>query len=180
MSRLTTPRFVLALVALALAAGCAEKSPIERMEAIRAEYSASLNGFVVKAPEPEPMDEVDAEADTEEVGEVDDELAAALAAEAVTGPVASNILLDFVVRTNSDETLPGVTVDVTMGNAAGEKERWEVWIDSSELTPRGPGMQLTHELEGVMYEEGDGFHVEVRHPIPEEERNTYREYADAG
>jgi len=179
-SSIVNLRSVTILTVALMVTGCQQKSPIEQMEWERAKYEASLNAFVAKPVDvaPEPTDSDADAAGEEEVGEIDGELAAALAAEAVTGPVESNILLDFVLRTDSDDRLPGITLDVTMGNAAGEKERWTVWVDTSELG-RGTGTQMIHELKGVMYEEGDGFHVEVRHPIPEEERTTYREYADA-
>jgi len=148
------------------------------MESIRTRYSAEIHGFFAKPMvEPEVPASVEGD-DADESMQPDAELLAAMAeASAPSGPVASRVTLDFVVRNDGDETLPGITVDITMGNAVGEKAQWTAWIDASSVGRAGT--QMTHELENVEYEEGDGFHVEVRHPIPEGERTTYREYLDA-
>lgn len=91
-------------------------------------------------------------------------------------PVKQDVLLDLVVRNdNVRGSLPGLTLDVTQVDAAGnEKAHWRAWIDTSGIE-RGPGEQLTHELEDVEFAEGDTFQVEVRGSIPPEERADYRE-----
>ncbi len=87
------------------------------------------------------------------------------------------ILLDVLVRWEGHERLPGITLDVSMGDATGkEKAARRVWVDTSKLD-RGPGEQTTLTLTDLPYQPGDGFFVEVRSPIPAAERGDYREFA---
>lgn len=92
-------------------------------------------------------------------------------------PVEQDVLLDLVVRNdNVRGSLPGLTLDVTQVDAAGtEKAHWRAWIDTSGIE-RGPGEQLTHELEDVEFAEGDTFQVEVRNSVPPGERGEYQEF----
>lgn len=96
-------------------------------------------------------------------------------------PVKQDVLLDLVVRNdNVRGSLPGLTLDVTQVDAAGnEKADWRAWIDTSGIQ-RGPGSQLTHELTDVEFAEGDTFRVEVRNPVPPGERGEYQEFTPQG
>jgi len=149
---------------LALTA-CGPSSPAEKTAQKRSLYKARLNGFVV---EEEPIIEAP-------IGEID----APAEEEADFEPVAisQRVLLDILIQHDSNEKLPGVTVDISMAAADGqEKDHWRVWFDTSDIE-KANVTQFTHILEDVSYEEGDGFFVEVRQAIPEEERSEYKEFA---
>ena len=95
-------------------------------------------------------------------------------------PPNPNILLDILIKHDSPEMLPGITVDISMADGDGNpKGAWRVWFDTSavrkaNITP------YSHVLEDVPYVEGDGFFAEVRHPVPPEERGEYQEFSSAG
>ena len=144
---------------------------------MRGFYSARLNGFlldevplVTEVPELEAVEisgegEVDAVASDEVVDEV------------AEIEVIQEVRLDVLIQHRSDEKLPGITLDISMVDSAErEKGHWRAWFDTSNVT-KATVTQFTHILEDVGYEEGDGFFVEVRHPIPVEERGDYREFA---
>ena len=57
-------------------------------------------------------------------------------------------------------------------------ETWRLSFDTSTVK-KANVTQYTHVLEDVLYEEGDGFFAEVRHPVPVEERSEYREFSSA-
>ena len=167
------------LLAGVLLSGCAAKSPADKVADLRGQYSARLNGFlleeeplVTEVPELEAVEIVDeAVIDGVEPGEVVEELAAI--------EVREKVRLDILIQHRSDEKLPGITVDISMVDSAEvEKGHWQVWFDTSEVT-KATVTQFTHLLEEVGYEEGDGFFVEIRHPIPVEERGDYREFPEA-
>lgn len=154
-------------------AGCEAKSPEEKVASLRARYKAQMNGFVVQE---EPV--------VVEVTEVAAGAPGAEAEEAATAPSApvmrQKILLDILVHHDSNERLPGVTLDISMVDAAkNEKGHWLLWVDTSKLQ-KATKTQLSHVLEDVDYVEGDGFSVEVRHPVPAAERGEYKEFAPAG
>jgi hypothetical protein len=171
--------------------GCRQLTPEEKVASLRSQYSAEAMSFIVVEPEETTVDEeqlpdaeeavdgedvpeqVDVETDTEtDIGEIDEPV------EPVTGPVT--VLVDVLVSTTATETLDGLTLDVFHADAQQDvKENRRVWIDTSGVV-RGPGTQFTIELEDVDYEEGDGFSVEVRSPVPEAERSEYREFQEAG
>ncbi len=158
---------LVALLAGALA-GCAEKSPEERVAEIRSRYKADLNGFYV---EETPLAlAVDAAVAGEE--------AAAEAPEVEEVALKRDAHLDILVRHDSFEKLPGLTVDISMASAdGGEKGHWRLWLDTAGIERANP-TQFSHVLEDVPYEPGDGFMVEVR-PVPADERGDYREFAAA-
>jgi hypothetical protein len=154
---------------------CGPSSPAEKTAQTRSLYSARLNGFVVEE-EPiveAPMGEMEASAGEVETAE------AILEEQADFEPVAvsQRVLLDILIQHDSNEKLPGVTVDISMAAPDGqEKDHWRVWFDTSDIE-KANVTQFTHILEDVSYEEGDGFFAEVRHPVPEEERSEYKEFA---
>ncbi|MCE2557379.1 MAG: hypothetical protein J4F98_01845 [Acidobacteria bacterium] len=139
----------------------------------RAGYIAQIQSFAVQAPggdEAMAADEpgADAEADVEGEGEGEGDMPAE--------PALVNVMLDILVHNEGSGTLDGITVDLTIADPDGmEKERRLLWIETAGLI-KGSQSQVVHELGDVAYTEGDGFHVEVRHPIPMEERGDYREF----
>ena len=190
-----TIRTVSALSVLALGLmACEQPTHEERVTELRAKYEASLNGFAVRetpvamdletvpgegeAATDEALDEVAAE----ETGAVDvaGEEGEMETGEAMEPMMRYDVILDIVVRHTSNEMLPAITLDLSHADVAGvEKEHRRLWVDTSDLA-KGDSLQVNETLEDVDYEEGDGFHVEVRRPIPPAERGEYRELARGG
>lgn len=165
-----------ALVLVLLSLPACQRDPAEQIARARADYSAELLAFALQRTEvEEPLvglrEEEEGEAPpVEEDGELE-------ATE--PEPATQDIILDILVHWRGFDRLPGLTLDITHVDAAErEKGRYHLWVDTSRLE-RGPGEQITHVLEDVAYEEGDGFHVGVRRQVPEEERHLYREFAEA-
>lgn len=160
--------------------GCSPKSPEEKIAELRSFYSARLNGFLV---DEEPIvaevtvgEDLEVEAAVEEV---EAEAEADMAIEEEPVAVRQSVRLDILIQHRARERLPGVTVEISMADAAGnEKQHWRAWFDTTDVE-RATVTQFTHILEDVGYEEGDGFFVEIRHPVPVEERDEYREFAPA-
>ena len=159
----------------------------------RAGFIAEMRSFTVQAPAAdEAMASEDADADVEADADADaaadadveadaDADAAADADAEAEGdmpaePAMVNVMLDILVHNEGAGTLDGITVDLTIADPDGvEKERRLLWIETAGLT-KGSQSQVVYDLEQVAYTEGDGFHVEVRYPIPMEERGDYREF----
>ncbi|MEM7481661.1 MAG: hypothetical protein AAF481_10845 [Acidobacteriota bacterium] len=192
---MTTHRLWISLLSLCLlsllAVGCAQPTPEERVAELRAGYTADLNGFVVvQQPVPmEPMLDDDGNPVLDENGEpvmvdptaVTEEAEGDQASDAAPAavPVAQDIKLDIMVNNDNYEKLPGLTLDVSQADSNEvEKNHWKIYIDTSEIA-RGNRSALVHTLEGVDFQEGDGFAVEVRSPVPAEERSEYREFSEA-
>lgn len=152
------------VVTLFLFAACAGEGGVS---GARAGYIAEMGSFsVVQAPAMAEEAAEEAEADAEATEE----------AAAPAEPAMATVLLDFLIHNEGSGTLDGVTVDLTIADPDGnEKERHFLWVDTTGLT-KGSQRQVAHELTDVAYVEGDGFHVEVRHPIPMEERGDYAEF----
>ena len=172
--------FVACAVVLSLSIGlalvaCGPTSPAEKVAQTRSLYSARLNGFVV---EEEPLVE-------EVIGEIEvaveeadiEEVSLQEPADFEPVAVSQRVLLDILIQHDSYDKLPGITVEISMADPSGqEKDHWRVWFDTSGIE-KANVTQFTHILEDVSYEEGDGFFVEVRQPVPEEERGEYKEFA---
>jgi hypothetical protein len=185
-------RRLAALIPLLLfpALACGPKlTPEEEIELLRSQYAAELKSLTVKqdpvAAAAPPSAEAMA-ADGATAGEApivpdsapDAETAAATPgpADALVTDVRTDVILDILVSTTAQEYLPGVTLDVEHVDAnRQEKDRRLLWVDTSNLA-RGGGIQVTHVLENVDWQAGDGFFVEVRTPIPAAERGEYREF----
>jgi len=167
------------LLAGVVAAGCAPKSPEERVAQLRGLYTARLNGFLLEeTPLVTEVPELEAVEIVEE-GEVDAVASDELMDEVAEIEVIQEVRLDILIQHRSDEKLPGITVDISMVDSAETaKGHWRAWFDTSDVT-KATVTQFTHVLADVGYEEGDGFFVEVRHPVPVEERGEYREFAQA-
>ena len=169
------------VVLVMVAMGCAQKSPEEKVAELRSRFTAKLNGFIVQEqPEVEAMGgELEATEITEEVAAeevVASDMDAEMPAE-VPLVVTQNVLLDVLLQHDNVEKLAGITVDISMVDSElVEKGHWRVWFDTSDLAKANMSQQ-THVLEDVDYVEGDGFSVEVRTPIPENERTDYQEFA---
>ncbi len=158
--------FALVVAALLLLAACAGEGGVA---GARAGYIAEMGSFsVVQAPAMAEEVTEDAEADAE--ADATEEAAAP------TEPAMVTVLLDFLIHNEGSGALDGVTVDLTIAGPDGnEKERRLIWVDTAGLT-KGSQRQVAHDLTDVAYSDGDGFHVEVRNPIPMEERGDYREF----
>ena len=92
-------------------------------------------------------------------------------------PLRQEVLLDVLVRHDASERLSGITLEIGILDPAGNvKEALRRYIDTSALG-RGPGTQFEIILEDVDYIDGDQFTVEVRHPVPIEERGEYQEFS---
>ncbi len=168
---------ILAVLATGLALGCPAKTPEEKVASIRNLYSARLNGFIIEE-EPLPV----AEIVVEEPGEseaAEEDVIEAVEEDVIfePPPMRQQARLDILILHDSYELLPGVTVDISMANSAGEeKNHWRIWFDTSDIG-KASVTQFTHILEDISYEEGDGFFAEVRNPIPEDEWKDYREFS---
>ena len=157
------PWLLVPVVLLALACG-PELTPEEKIEVLRSHYTAELKSLTVKQ-DPAPSAVLDEEGEDGED-----------AAEALVAGVTTEVILDILVSTNSDEHLDGITLDLLQQGGDGEeKDRRTLWVDTSQIV-RGSGSQITHVLTDVDYEPMDGFFVEVRVPIPESERSAYSEF----
>ena len=158
--------FVAAIALLALACGGGGG-----VAETRAGFIAQLQSFTVQAPAAEEAmasDEADAEAEADTDAEAEGDMPAE--------PAMVSVMLDILVHNEGASTLDGITVDLTIADPDGaEKERRLLWIETAGLT-KGSQTQVVYDLNDVAYTEGDGFHVEVRHPIPMEERGDYREF----
>jgi hypothetical protein len=113
--------------------GCSAKSPEEKVAQVRSLYKARLNGFIVRE---EPAGEVEEFVETEI--SADEPAAEEVAAEEMAEeegletlepvPVIQKVMLDILIQHDSDEKLPGVTVDISMvdgqGNDKGYYGRW--------------------------------------------------------
>lgn len=185
-----------ALGVLFLAAGvlgaCGPSDPTAEIEEARSRYSAEVLSFSVdQRPETPPVEpaavtdgEVDAAAGeaAEDTDEAADPEAATAEPTEPTEPVdvRQDVLLDIVLRFDGHDPLDGLTLDIThAGSDDQTKGTYRAYIDTSDVH-RGPPVQLVHRLEDVPYEEGDGFHAEVRSPVPAAERDQYREFSETG
>jgi hypothetical protein len=160
---------------------CGPSSPADKIARTRSLYSARLNGFVVEE-EPIIEEPMPVTGEAVEGAQVESQVGdQALETGGDFEPVAlsQRVLLDILIQHDSNEKLPGITVEISMADPNGqEKNHWRVWFDTSDIE-KATVTQFTHILEDVSYEEGDGFFVEIRHPVPEEERGEYREFASA-
>lgn len=173
-------RSSLGVLGLLLLLGCQSETFEERVARLRDGYTITSGGFVVKQTPPPPAAPAATAPETlpdaaTPAGEATAEEDGILIEDLL--PVRQDVLLDLSVRNdNVRGSLPGLTLEVTQVDAAGnEKEHWRAWIDTSGIE-RGPGAQLAHELEDVEFVEGDSFHIEVRSPVPPAERSEYREF----
>lgn len=181
---------------------CAQETPEERIARLRADYDVTLNSFVMdQVPVEEEVmgeGEMAAEGEMEGDGGLEGEMEAepegqpgteegteGMEEEDILEPVLQqDVLLDILVKNNSQGTLPVLTLEVSQVDAEGyedlsqalEKAHYRIEIDTSRLI-KGASEQILHRLEDVDFEEGDAWAVEVRHPVPPEDRSEYREFS---
>lgn len=160
-----------------LFSSCAPKSAEEKVAQLRSYYSARLNGFILEEEptitEVPELAVIEVTEEGAEEGVIEEEIIEPIA----DIELAQMIRLDVLIQHRSQERLPGITVDISMiDSSQAEKGHWRVWFDTSDVT-KATVTQFTHVLEDVGYEEGDGFFLEVRHPVPVEERGEYREFS---
>lgn len=186
MKRQWQMRFLIFSLGCAVLVSCAPKSPAEKVSGLRAYYTAKVVGFLVDAhPAVDLSEQVmdldgEADADVEAVGDPGDremDADAELVPAAEPAQMIQDIVVDILLQHDSPEKLPGITLDISMVDPSkAEKAHWRVWVDTANLV-KATGSQFAHILEDVDYMEGDGFSVEVRHPVPEAERGDYKEFA---
>lgn len=156
--------------------GCAQLSPEESVELRRSQYKVQLTSFAVDdEPQVAPVEAAEAELGAAATSPAagGEEILAELEAVVMT---TTQAVLDILVTTEADEGLPGLTVELEQIGANGAvKMQRQLWLDVSRVV-RGSGAQITHVVEDVDYEEGDGFAVSIRSPVPPGERNVYREF----
>lgn len=179
----------IALLALVAVACGKPMSPEEKVSDLRSKYAAELNGFVVHSVPVEGMESSDmaGEAPDQDAGAMSDQSSAeapdgmaAGASDEAAVPTRQDAILDILVSTTSKEHLPGLTVDIEQVDAQkNPKGHWRAYLDTSDVL-RGPGTQISYTVEGVNYVDGDGFSVEVRHPVPPAERSEYKEFQESG
>lgn len=179
----------LAIVLCAVLLGCGKPTPLEQLEESRSLYKATLNSmFVRETPlfEESPASELaddglvaaedEAAAAAAEAGEGDPAAGLEDAVEPIPVPTRRDAVLDVIVQHDAYEPLNGLTLDITLvDDGRNEIGRWLRWVDTEGL-PKANQRPYSIVLEDVAYEEGYGFHVEVRHPVPVAERGDYREY----
>lgn len=166
------------LILAVVMAGCGKPN----VNQARRNYVAKLNGWVVKEEPMAIVSGIDTVAGTEEgPDEASEDAAEAMSEsqeESTEGVFTSKtVILDIVLRHTGGAALPGLTLDISQADAEGnERSNWKLWVDTSDLA----GVkQITHSLEGVEIEEGDGFNVGVREHVPEGEQGEYQEFAPA-
>lgn len=183
------------VLALAAATACGpELSPEEEIADNRSHYSAEINGIAVQSTPMEPAvgetgegEQAEGAGEAAPAEEAEGETAGAEASDPMEGEQAASpevrqdVILDILVsKEGRGESLDHLTVDIEqVDENKNVKETWRAYLDVSDVH-RGPGTQITHRLEDVDYEEGDGFFAEVRHPVPPEERTEYRELQEHG
>lgn len=181
---LSIARLLIALVTLAVLAGCAPSSPADQVEEARAQTTVELISFAVReepvaSPAPEPTgDTEEGVAEDEPAGEEDAGDAEDAEAAAADVPVRTDLLLDLLVSSAADDPLSGITVELEHVDAdQNVKDTRLLWVPTPNLV-RAVGAQVTVTVEDVDYAEGDGFSVSVRSPVPEGERSEYGEFQD--
>ena len=190
---------ILALAFLLVFTACQQLTPEEQVAAKRAEYTVELNSWYaevenVSLEEPvaemaeEGAEEAAAEAeagDMDEDGMAGDDMAAGEdGAAAMAGPQPHVIVFDLLALFDGrGEPLPGLTVKVTQA-ASAEPSAEEVgsWLQYLEMPPMTKGVpeQVSFQLEGVLFEDGNVFAVNLVKSVPTEERSQYREFQSAG
>jgi len=178
------------LVAMMGTVGCTPSDPIKRIAQSRQDYTVVLNNFLIREPsaaEPEPMmegEETAGEMDTE-AAPADDEAVEGEGMETSgfepepVGPQPKNIFFDLLVGFDGSHPLTGLTVEISQVDPfQQERATYRHYLDLSSL--QSGSIQTDFVLENVMFEDGDGFSVDLRPVVPEAERGEYQEFAAAG
>ncbi len=178
------------LVALMVTVGCTPSDPIERIAQSRQDYTVVLNGFLIREPsvaEPEPMmegEQAAGEMETEatpapDEAEEDEGMEISGFEPEPVGPQPKNIFFDLLVGFDGSHPLPGLTVEISQIDPfQKEKATYRHYLDLTSL--QSGSVQTDFVLENTMFEDGDGFSVDLRLVVPEAERGEYQEFAAAG
>lgn len=190
---------ILMLVSLALAlTACPQKSPEDRVLEARNKYTVQLNAFLPQEPEIVPIDgamevEEAAEGAAEAVAQASEAVAEeAEAAEADDAgleegeeiveaePTTRSVFFDLIVLFDGNESLPGVTVEITQADPfEKEKASFRHYLETGPMV-KSETKQVSFTIDGLDFEDGDLFSVELRSFVPEGERGEYREFAESG
>ena len=119
----------LSILGLLFVVGCSKPTPEERVAKARSRYEASINGFVVLQQLEESREEPPAETD-DVAPAASDDASGGEATQEKAVDLRQDVLLDIVIRHDSFEKLPGITVDITMADGEREIETWRVWFDT--------------------------------------------------
>ena len=179
---------------------CKQPTPEERVAAARAKYRVTLNTFVAQEPameemtddgmmdatdgmdEGEEMAMDDADATSEDADMAADEMSdgdMAMDDAAASGPQPTDILLDLVVLFEGNDPLDGLTLDISQADPfEKEKATFRHYIEIPSMV-KSETRQVSFVLEGVDYEVGDLFSVNLREYVAPEDRAAYREFAEA-
>ncbi|MCP4662075.1 MAG: hypothetical protein GY856_42270 [bacterium] len=170
---------------LLVAWGCAEKSPMEKIAETRAQYTVQLNAWLPQEPEVEPVETVEggelegaeAEGGEAEMAEEASATEEEMTEEAVEPePRITDILFDVILYFNGNESLPGITLDITHAGAdEQQKGSYRYWADTADMLKGNP-RQFNFVLQIPEFETGDIFSMELRQPIPEAEIGEYGEF----
>lgn len=191
---------LLALLTLLLGAviACQPKSPEEKIAAERAAYTVELNSWFPREPEPEVTGDAEGEAAegeaaAEATAVAEGEEAAGEAAPAegeegelevvdvdAAGPRMVNVFFDLIVLFEGDDPLPGLTLDISQADSGGAEKQSFRHYQELPAHIKGETKQVSFELEGIEFAEGDQFSVALRKVVPPEEQGEYREFASAG
>ena len=164
MRNLGTSGWISAVAALSLLVACGpELTPEEEIDLARSHFEVQLTSWTVIQEPAAPDQSAEGEVSADSVAEPIE--------------VVTEILLDILVSMDVDDPgLEGVTIDLTqVDSEMNEKARHTLWIEKPP-TSRATGSQLARTLENVDYAPGDMFHVEVRVPVPADQRSEYREF----
>lgn len=147
---------------------------------LRRNYEAEVVSIVLPetpAPvEPEPAAGEEMEASIEPEAGADGLEETDLLAETEPVDVDQKVVLDIRLRHSGAGKLPGVTLDITQADSSdNEKARWRRYVETDGMAVE---KSVSVTLEDVDYEAGDGFHAEVLHTVPPEQRNNYQEFAE--
>ena len=174
-----------AALAWALACGGGDETA-RKIERQRAHYSVKLTGWVVAQTPAATPEQPPALPPGEPAPPA---AAETTAAEDLTGaehegdrglvaapPAVSDVHLDFEVRHDNPQKLPGLTVEVTQTDGMGkEKARHRVWLDTAAIEP-GATVERTVTLKEVPHAAGDVFTAALRRRIPRGEWSLYKEF----
>jgi len=174
-------------LAVALAAcglACAGPGkPADRIEMVRALYSAEVTGFVVERPAGAGQPAAPASTPAESAPPVDS-AAQPETAPSPTGDESSlvappaavaDVRLDLRLSHSPGDELSGLTLEVGLLDTAGaEKEHYRIWVDAAGMA--SGEKRVSNRLEDVPYVEGDRFVASVRSPVPAAERSLYKEF----
>lgn len=171
-------RVVVAVLAVGLAA-CAAPDPGRRVEALRRQFSATLQGVQVHSSSPSvspsaapaPAKQASPRAAPGPTASAAEDGVGLLAPPAVTSDV--ELLLE--VHNGSSARLDGLTLEISLLDGDQETQHYRLWVDTASLIPGG-AQTVRYLLREVPFKASERFAVEVRDQVPAAERALYREF----